>query len=376
MRFKVDQEINIKTLETFTTNYVSVVRLTMHDGSQGWGQMSTYCSDITTQIFHRQIAPHVLSKVFTDFDDIGNLILEREHKFPGSYVLRALAGLDTALWDWFGRKSELPVTSLIGGSPGKVPAYASSMKRHISPKDEAKRFSKLRDEFGFRAFKFRVGAECGRGLDEWPGRSEEIIVEVPKSLGTGIKTMVDANSCYSAEQAIELGKKMIDNGLSHFEEPCPYWLPEETKKVTQALEIDVTGGEQDCDLRIWKDMIDKKIVDIIQPDVMYMGGLTRSLDVAKMAELSEVICTPHTANLSLVTVCTMHFLKAIKNGGEFLEFSIEGEDYYPWQKNIFSSDPFTVENGDLKIHDTPGWGVEFNQAWLDKATYQCSSKND
>ena len=175
MRFKVDQEINIKTLETFTTNYVSAVRLTMDDGSQGWGQMSTYCSDITTQIFHRQVAPHVLSKVFTDFEDIGNLILEREHKFPGSYILRALAGLDTALWDWLGRKSELPVTSLIGGSPGKVPAYASSMKRHISPKDEAKRFSKLRDEFGFRAFKFRVGAECGRGLDEWPGRSLSLI---------------------------------------------------------------------------------------------------------------------------------------------------------------------------------------------------------
>ena len=376
MRFKVNQEIKIKTLETFTTSYVSVVRLTMDDGSQGWGQMSTYCSDITTQIFHRQVAPHALSKVFIDFEDMENLILEREHKFPGSYLLRAIAGLDTALWDWLGRKNELPVTSLIGGSPGKVPAYASSMKRDISPKDEAKRFSKLRDEFGFRAFKFRVGAECGRGLDEWPGRSEEIIVEVPKLLGTGVKTMVDANSCYSAEQAIDLGKKMIDNGVTHFEEPCPYWLPEETRKVTEALEIDVTGGEQDCDMRIWKDMIDRKIVDIVQPDVMYMGGLTRSLDVARMAELSDVICTPHTANLSLVTVCTMHFLKALKNGGEFLEFSIEGEDYYPWQKNIFASDPFAVENGNLTIHNTPGWGVEFNQTWLDKATYQCSAKND
>ena len=72
----------------------------------------------------------------------------------------------------------------------------------------------------------------------------------------------------------------------------------------------------------------------------------------------------------------MHFLKALKNGGEFLEFSIEGEDYYPWQKNIFASDPFAVENGDLTIHNTPGWGVDFNQTWLDKATYQCSSKND
>ena len=75
----------------------------------------------------------------------------------------------------------------------------------------------------------------------------------------------------------------------------------------------MAGGEQDCDLRVWKDIIDRKIVNIIQPDIMYMGGLTRSLKVAKMAAAANMPCTPHSANLSLVTVCTMHFLKAINN---------------------------------------------------------------
>ncbi len=372
MNHKIDHQIKIKKLETFTTRFVSAVRLTMEDGSQGWGQMSTYCANITSKIFHQQIAPHVLGKEFDDFLDMGNLIMEREHKFPGSYVLRALAGLDTALWDWLGRKEELPVTELIGGTIGKMPVYASSMKRNITPKDEANRFIKLRDEFGYRAFKFRVGSECGRGRDEWEGRSEEIIVEVPKKLGAGIIKMVDGNSCYSAEQAIELGKRMTDNGITHFEEPCPYWLPDETKKVTDALKIDVTGGEQDCDMRIWKDMIDRKVVDIVQPDIMYMGGLTRSLQVAKLAELAKITCTPHAANLSLVTVCTMHFLKGIPNSGDFLEFSIEDEDYYPWQKDLFSNDPFKVENGELNIKNTPGWGVDFKREWLEKTGYEYS----
>ena len=365
-------QIKIKKLETFTTKYVSAVRLTMEDGSQGWGQMSTYFANITSKIFHQQVAPHVLGKEFINFTDMGDLIMEREHKFPGSYVLRALAGLDTALWDWLGRKEELPVTELIGGVIGRVPVYASSMKRDITPKDEADRLRKLRDNFGYRAFKFRVGSECGRGRDEWKGRSEEIVVEVPKKLGPGIIKMVDGNSCYSAAQAIELGNRMTDNGITHFEEPCPYWLPDETKKVTDALKIDVTGGEQDCDMRIWKDMIDRRVVDIIQPDVMYMGGLTRSLKVAKMAELANIICTPHAANLSLVTVCTMHFSKGIANSGNFLEFSIEGVDYYPWQKDLFANDPFEVENGELTIKNIPGWGVDFNREWLEKADYEFS----
>ena len=62
-------KFKIKKLETFTKSYVSVVRLTMEDDTYGWGQMSTYCADITAQIFHRQVAPHVLGKSFTDFND-------------------------------------------------------------------------------------------------------------------------------------------------------------------------------------------------------------------------------------------------------------------------------------------------------------------
>ena len=72
----------------------------------------------------------------------------------------------------------------------------------------------------------------------------------------------------------------------------------------------------------------------------------------------------------------MHFIRGIKNAGQFLEFSIEGEDYYPWQKGIFSSDPFEIKNGELEISDAPGWGVDFNEEWLEKADYVCLSNED
>ena len=244
------------------------------------------------------------------------------------------------------------------------------MKRDITPNDEAIRFKKLFDEKGVDAFKFRVGSECGRGVDEWEGRTSSIVKTINSSLDKSVIKMVDANSCYSSVQAIEIGKLLEDNDVTHFEEPCPYWKPEETKKVTDSLNIDVTGGEQDCDLRIWRDMVNRKIVNIFQPDVMYMGGLTKALKVAKIIEKGGFICTPHTANLSLVTICTMHFLKAINNSGPYLEFSIEGKDYYPWQQNLFLGDPFKISNGMVKIEDTPGWGIEINPDWLKKSEYK------
>ena len=163
--------------------------------------------------------------------------------------------------------------------------------------------------------------------------------------------------------------------MTHFEEPCPYWEPEETKKVTNALTIDVTGGEQDCDIRIWRDMVERKIVNIFQPDVMYLGGLTRTLKVAKIIEEGGYICTPHAANLSLVTICTMHLLKAIPNAGPYLELSIEGEDYYPWQQDLFLDNPFVVENGCVNVTSKPGWGININPKWLNSADYKVSEIN-
>jgi L-alanine-DL-glutamate epimerase-like enolase superfamily enzyme len=364
--------MKIVKLETFCNEFVGFVQATADTGAQGWGQVSTYNADITCQIFHRQVAPHALGSDAIDFADTLALINEREHKYPGSYLRRATAGLDTALWDLRGKLEGKPVVTLLGGKPGKLRAYASSMKRDITPADEAKRFLRLRDEKGFDAFKWRVGRECGRDQDEWPGRTEEIVPLVSRALGDGIDKLVDANSCYSPKRAIEVGRLLEAEGIGHFEEPCPYWEFEQTKQVADALAIDVAGGEQDCEFTAWKTMIGMRAVDIVQPDVMYLGGIHRTLEVVRMAERAGLPVTPHAANLSLVTMCTMHLLGAIPNAGKYLELSIEEEDYYPWQDGLFLGDPYRIEDGKATIPDAPGWGVEINPDWLDHAEYQVS----
>ncbi len=364
--------MQITAIESFTTEFVGFVRVTVEDGSQGWGQVSTYHSDISAMVLHRQVAPYALGEDAFDTARLMQLIPEREHKFPGSYLRRAMGGLDTALWDWRGRREGKAVCELLGGTRGMLRCYASSMKRDITPADEASRLARLRDEQGFDAFKFRVAAECGHDIDEWPGRTEEIVKVVPAALGDGVAKLVDANSGFSPARAIEVGQMLEDNGISHFEEPCPYWELEQTKQVTDALTIDVTGGEQDCDLTIWRRMIDMRAVDIVQPDVCYLGGMVRTMQVADMAARAGLPCTPHCANLSMVTLFTMHLLRAISNAGKYLEFSIEGPDYYPWQEGLFVASPFEVTDGRVAIPDAPGWGVEVSPDWLADAQYQIS----
>jgi L-alanine-DL-glutamate epimerase-like enolase superfamily enzyme len=364
--------MRITALETFATRDVAFVRLTAEDGGTGWGQLSPYNADITAQVFHRQIAPWALGRDTGALETLVAEIPEREHKFPGSYLRRALAGLDTAVWDWRGRRAGLPVTALIGGTPGPLRAYASSMRRDIAPEDEAARLARLRDDQGFDAFKIRVGRECGHDADEWPGRTEAIVPAVRRALGPEPALLADANSGFSPARAIEVGRILEAEGVEHLEEPCPYWRLEETAEVRAALALDVAGGEQDCDLEQWGRIVALPAVDVIQPDILYVGGLLRALEVARMGAAAGLPCTPHCANRSMVTLFTMHLLRAIPNAGKYLELSIEGPEVYPWEAGLLLGDPYRVEDGRVTVTDAPGWGAEPHPDWLVRAAHMRS----
>jgi L-alanine-DL-glutamate epimerase-like enolase superfamily enzyme len=363
--------VRITSIETFGNRFVALVRVRTDEGAEGWGQVAPYNADLTALVLHRQVAPHALGSDAVQFEGLGELVLEREHKFPGSYLCRALAGVDTALWDLRGKLAGKGVCELLGGTPRSVPVYASSMRRDIGPEEEAERFALLRDAHGFRAFKFRVGKECGHDADEWPGRTPAIVASVRRVLGDEVALLVDANSCYTPRKAIEVGRMLEDFGVRHFEEPCPYWELEWTAEVSRALDLDVAGGEQDWSLSQWRRMIEMSAVDVVQPDICYVGGLTRALAVARMGQDAGLACTPHSANLSLVTVFTLHLTGAIENAGPYVEFSIEPTGYYPWQEGLYEPD-LIVHDGKVQIPAGVGWGVEIDPAWLARAERRVS----
>jgi L-alanine-DL-glutamate epimerase-like enolase superfamily enzyme len=364
--------MKITSVETFSTPFVSLVRVRADDGAEGWGQISPYNADISAAVMHRQVAPHALGQDALDVDALVDRIVEIEFKFPGSYLRRALAGLDTALWDLRGKLAGQSVCALLGGRPRPLPVYASSMRRDIAPEEEAQRFLRLRDAHGYRAFKFRIGRECGHDQDEWPGRTEAIVPAIRQALGDDAALLVDANCGYSPAKAIEVGRMLEAHGVRHYEEPCPYWDFEQTAEVTQALrplQIQVAGGEQDCSVANWRRLINARTFDIVQPDICYVGGLTRALRVAAMARAAGLPCVLHSANLSLVTVFSLHMMGAIENAGPYVEFSIEPTSYYPWQVGLFSP-ALEAHDGRVSIPDGPGWGVEVNPAWLAEADRQ------
>ena len=361
--------MRITSITTHATPAVALVRIETDTNEVGWGQVAPYCADITATVLHRMVAPVVFSVNDPEPDSLSDRVIAANYKFPGSFVARALGGVETALWDLLARREGKLVCELLGGTPGAYPAYASSMSRDITPADEARRITTVRDTHGFRACKVRVGAVNGNDVDQWPGRSEELIDTMRSALGPDFVIHADGNSGFTPKRAIEIGHRLHGGGPGHLEEPCPYWEMEWTREVTAALDGDVAGGEQDNWMPVWERMVNDRVVDIVQPDVCYIGGISRARRVARLAQGAGMPCTPHSANVSMVTLFTLHLMRSLPNAGPFLEFSIEEPGEFA---DLFEPS-LIVADGAVQMPDAePGWGVRPRQEWIDRSTTQVS----
>lgn len=368
----LDRGRTITSIETYVRGAIGVVRLRTADGREGWGQVAPYETGVTVDILHRLIAPHVLGKDPADLEALIDRAIEANYKYPWSFVCRAACGVDTAIWDLAGRVTGRSVASMLGATRGDLPVYGSSMRRDISPADEAARLARLRDSHGYRAFKIRVGREVGRDGDAAPGRTEAIIPSVRKAVGGDVELFADANSCYTPPKAIEVGRRLEDAGYTMFEEPCPFWEIEWTAEVAAALRMPVSGGEQDNDLAQWRRMIAMNAVDVTQPDICYVGGFTRGLRVARLAASAGKPVVPHSANISLVEVFSVHLMAASPNAGSFLEHTIEDDAGVNRLAAAMYEPQLVVRDGRVRVPDGPGWGVHIAPAWLEQAQRRVS----
>jgi L-alanine-DL-glutamate epimerase-like enolase superfamily enzyme len=365
--------MRIARIETYLKKDIPVCKVYADTGDCGTGQCSTYGGGITVKVLHEMLAPMVLGEEALEIERISDKVMDRTMKFPGSFVCRALSGIDTALWDLKGKLFGRPVSQLLGGPlRDSVPMYASSMRRDISPEDEAERLSRLVRQEGFKAVKIRIGAGphamMGADQDMYPGRTEALVETVRKVLGDGVRINADANSSYTAHIAIRVGRVLERFGVFHFEEPCPYPDVESTKEVADALDLYVAGGEQDNSIAQFRRMVAMRAVDIVQPDILYIGGIARARRAAMMAHEFGLACTPHAANRAMIQLFTLHFAAAMPNCLYEQEWTIERTD---WSDGLLER-PLEIADGAVKVPEGPGWGIEVSHAWLRDAEVRIS----
>ena len=364
--------MKIISVETFSDLSQCLVRIRADSGAEGWGVAAPFSADITARCLHRFAAPYVLGKDAGDFHDYADEIIRQNYKFLGSFVARTAGGVDTALWDLNAKLAGKSVADFIGKKRDSMQIYASSMRRNPQPlQGEADRLLGFCEKYGFKAVKLHPGIPVNRDVDFYPGCSEELVRRTRRTLPDDIKIIVDVNGNFSSGRAIEFAKFLKENGICLFEEPCPYWELDEVKKVREACAefgMPVAAGEQDYMDTSWDRMINERIVDVAQPDLLYIGGFTRALRVAARFAEKGIPVTPHTSNRSPIYLLGLHYMLVIDAPYDYLECGVEFTD---WEESAYTNAPAIV-GGSATIPGSPGWGMEINEDWLKKAEYQIS----
>ena len=217
-------------------------------------------------------------------------------------------------------------------------------------------------ETGAKAIKFRLGARMR--YDEASTRRDHALIPLTRrTFGDAMTIYADANGSYDVPMAIRIGRMMEAHNFRFFEEPTPFDYYDETKRIADALRIPIAGGEQESSLRRFRSMIETGCVQIVQPDLLYFGGLLRSLRVARMAAAAGIECTPHMSGGGLGYLYIAHFASCVPNCGPHQEY--KGED--DTMPVACDTSPLKSIDGMMKIPTGPGLGVTFDPDFLKAA---------
>jgi L-alanine-DL-glutamate epimerase-like enolase superfamily enzyme len=290
-------------------------------------------------------------------------------------LMMAISGIDIALWDIVGQATRTPLYRLLGGYRDTLVGYASA-GFYAAGKGTAE----LAEEFGgyaargFRYGKMKVGRNPEVMLNplhdmqasDYATATLEEDVErvraVRAAVGPKFRLAIDANNAWTPSVALKFMRAVEPLDIHWLEEPVATDDLEGSALVAHRLDTPVSGYETETGLAGFRELIARRAVDIVQPDVIWTGGITECRKVAALAQAYGLPVIPHVFSSAVSSIANMHFIAAIPNGG-LLEFD---QNPNPLRSELFE-EPIDIDaGGRVRLPDRPGLGVTLNQATVEK----------
>lgn len=324
------------------------VKITTDSGIVGWGEaLAPVLPDVGGKIIKELFAPVLLERNPLDIKVIWNQLydLMRDRGYYSGFMVDAITAVDCALWDIVGKHMGLPVYQLLGGAHRtEIPAYVSGLP--VEGLEEKVNLALSWKEQGFRAIKLHIGY----GMDE----DIRIMAALRKALGSDFTLMMDAHWNYDVSQAVKLARMLEDLGVEFLE--CPL-NPEDYNgyaELSAAVDIPIALGESDRTHWQYKEILDKRSCDILQPDVGRCG-ITELMRIAELAELYGRPVAPHlSVGQGACIAATLQCDAALYNFYGMQEYQ---PSILPVANECLVK-PIVCESGCLKLPDGPGLGIE------------------
>jgi L-alanine-DL-glutamate epimerase-like enolase superfamily enzyme len=305
-------------------------------------------------ILRQELRPSVIGRDPLAIEAIWDVLLRRDRHARGGYYMMAMSALDCALWDLKGKALGLPVYRLLGGPvQAAVPAYASMLGFSLEPEKLAAR-AKQYQALGYRAQKWflRYGpADGGEGA----GRNVAMVQAAREAVGEGPALMFDAFNSWDVPYAVDVGRRIAEFRPAWLEEPVPCDRVHALRTIRRRTGLPIATGEHLYTRWQVHDLLTAEAVDVIQADPDWCGGITELVKIAAVCSAYDVPLCPHGHSLH----AALHVAAALPpNVLPQVEFLVLWQPY----KQRFMRGCLQPENGVLRPPETPGLGIELDQA--------------
>ena len=378
LRYELDKELGYSQ-QYYKHRTAHLVEVETDEGITGWGECfgPGNIALANKYIVEKVIQPLIkgddpLKKEYI-WHKVYNLLRDSGQK---GMPIQALSGIDIALWDILAKKSNLPLYQLLGGKTNdKIPVYGYGMmlqKKTVQElcelfKNEASQIK----EKNFKAMKMKIGMG--------PKEDLKLVSAVRDTIGSEFKLMVDANHAYNKNDALYVGKGLDEMNIYWFEEPVAPEDYDGYKELKEKLKTNIAGGEAEFTKYGWNQLLKNNCIDIAQPEVCGLGGITEYLKVSALAQSNFIPIVNHVWGSALSVAVNLHLLTTLPDmpGGLFPTKSML--EFDTTEKNIFITDlaeeKFSIldqvknKNGFASPLENIGIGINPNKDFIKKYEY-------
>lgn len=332
-----------------------LVEVQTDEGFTGIGSCSGYAGPVIEVIIEKVLKPVLIGKDPLKIEDLWEECYFRAGvKAFGSRGIGvvALGAIDIALWDIRGKTENLPLFKLLTKTPrDKVEVYATAL--YPDEIHKVVRRARVLADQGFRGVKIKIGFNFTRDM--------EIVKAVRAELGKDFIIMSDANMGYEIDVALRAVVVLEEFGVAWLEEPLFVEDIEGHAYLKSHSKVPIALGEDLQTRFAFQNYIDRKAVDVLQPNVARAGGISETLKIAAIAAKHGLPICLHTWGDAVLLVASLHLAAALDNCSR-MEYDYT---YNPLITELLQ-EPIVMKNGSMVPPCGPGLGIDLNSEALKK----------
>lgn len=282
-------------------------------------------------------------------------VVSRDTHFMGSALSAAVSAIDIALWDILGKSVDLPVYQLLGGRcRDRVKVFTNVRGNTLDQRAESARncveqgFTSLRMTPFFADFEKQSATRTIT-------TAAKMVQTVREAIGDDIDLGLEIHRNLNPDEAILLAHELAPYKILYYEDPIAPESIEALAYVAQHVNLPIATGERFYNIYQFKELIDRKTVSLIRPDLSLAGGFTHCKKIAGLAEASFVGIFPHLMGSPVNNAAFIQLAAAIPN------YVLMESNVHDDALNRIVDQPVSLEGGYRIVPDRPGIGVEIDE---------------